>query len=83
MSAAVGTSKRYVPHLPAELEFAFFNRSWYNRSGVERVMGFCAEEEYDEFMQTVLGFEHMLTGRTSGRSNITWTSAEPPSRSDG
>ncbi len=37
-----------------------FNRSWYNRAGVERVMGFCSEEEYEEFMQSVLDFEHML-----------------------
>jgi polyphosphate kinase 2 len=52
--------QRYVPHLPAEQEFVLFNRSWYNRAGVEKVMGFCTGEEYEEFMQTVLGFEHML-----------------------
>lgn len=52
--------ERYVPHLPAQQEFVLFNRSWYNRAGVERVMGFCTEEEYEEFMQTVLEFEHML-----------------------
>jgi polyphosphate kinase 2 len=52
--------QRYVPHLPAAQEFVLFNRSWYNRAGVERVMGFCTEAEYEEFMQTVLGFEHML-----------------------
>jgi polyphosphate kinase 2 len=52
--------QRYVAHLPAQQEFVLFNRSWYNRAGVERVMGFCTEAEYEEFMQTVLGFEHML-----------------------
>lgn len=52
--------QRYVPHLPAAQEFVLFNRSWYNRAGVERVMGFCTDDEYEEFMQSVLGFEHML-----------------------
>ncbi|MDP2760569.1 MAG: polyphosphate kinase 2 [Sideroxyarcus sp.] len=52
--------QRYVSHLPAEQEFVLFNRSWYNRAGVERVMGFCSGEEYEEFMQSVLDFEHML-----------------------
>lgn len=52
--------QRYVPHLPAAQEFVLFNRSWYNRAGVERVMGFCSEPEYDEFMETVPDFEHML-----------------------
>lgn len=52
--------QRYVPHLPTAQEFVLFNRSWYNRAGVERVMGFCSDEEYEEFMQTVLDFEHML-----------------------
>jgi polyphosphate kinase 2 len=52
--------QRYVLHLPVPQEFVLFNRSWYNRAGVERVMGFCTAEEYDEFMQTVLSFEHML-----------------------
>lgn len=52
--------QRYVPHLPAPQEFVLFNRSWYNRAGVERVMGFCTDKEYEEFMETVLDFEHML-----------------------
>ena len=52
--------QRYVPHLPVAQEFVLFNRSWYNRAGVERVMGFCSDDEYQEFMQTVLDFEHML-----------------------
>ena len=52
--------QRYVPHLPAEQEFVLFNRSWYNRAGVERVMGFCTKWEYDQFMETVTAFEQML-----------------------
>jgi polyphosphate kinase 2 len=52
--------QRYVPHLPASQELVLFNRSWYNRAGVERVMGFCTDEEYEEFMNSVLEFEHML-----------------------
>ncbi len=52
--------QRYVSHLPAGGEFVIFNRSWYNRAGVERVMNFCEKEEYEEFMQDVLSFEHML-----------------------
>lgn len=52
--------QRYVPHLPAAREFVLFNRSWYNRAGVERVMGFSTNDEYEEFMQTVPDFEHML-----------------------
>lgn len=52
--------ERYVPHLPAAQEMVFFNRSWYNRAGVERVMGFCTHEEYEVFMETVPTFEQML-----------------------
>ena len=52
--------QRYVPHLPVAGEFVLFNRSWYNRAGVERVMGFCTDDEYEEFMETVPAFEHML-----------------------
>ncbi len=52
--------QRYVPHLPVAQELVLFNRSWYNRAGVERVMGFCTEKEYQEFMSTVSDFEHML-----------------------
>jgi len=52
--------QRYVPHLPTAGEFVLFNRSWYNRAGVERVMGFCTGEEYEEFMETVGSFELML-----------------------
>ena len=52
--------QRYVPHLPAAGEFVLFNRSWYNRAGVEKVMGFCTPKEYEEFMETVGSFEMML-----------------------
>ncbi|MFT3930491.1 MAG: polyphosphate kinase 2 [Spongiibacteraceae bacterium] len=52
--------QRYVPHLPAGGEFVIFNRSWYNRAGVERVMNFCDKKEYEEFMHDVMPFEHML-----------------------
>src|SRR5258706_153223 len=44
--------QRYVAHLPAAGEIVLFDRSWYNRAGVERVMGFCSDEEYDEFMRS-------------------------------
>ncbi len=53
--------QRYVPHLPSAGEMMLFDRSWYNRSGVERVMGFCSDEEYLQFMSTVNGFELALT----------------------
>ena len=52
--------QRYVPHLPAAGEMVLFDRSWYNRAGVERVMGFCTEEEYAEFMRSCPEFERML-----------------------
>jgi len=52
--------QRYVPHLPAAGEMVLFDRSWYNRAGVERVMGFCIEEEYREFMRSCPEFERML-----------------------
>lgn len=52
--------QRYVAHLPAAGEMVLFDRSWYNRAGVERVMGFCTEEEYREFMRSCPEFERML-----------------------
>jgi len=52
--------QRYVPHLPAAGEIVMFDRSWYNRAGVERVMGFCTQEEYEEFMREAPDFERML-----------------------
>jgi polyphosphate kinase 2 len=58
--------QRYVAHLPAAGEIVLFDRSWYNRAGVERVMGFCSDDEYEEFFRTVPEFEKMLA-----RSGIT------------
>lgn len=52
--------QRYCAHLPAAGEIVLFDRSWYNRAGVERVMGFCTDEEYREFMRTCPEFERML-----------------------
>jgi polyphosphate kinase 2 len=52
--------QRYVMHLPACGEIVLFDRSWYNRAGVERVMGFCTEDEVEEFFRTVPEFERML-----------------------
>ena len=52
--------QRYVPHLPAAGEMVLFDRSWYNRAGVEKVMGFCSASEYEEFFRTVPEFEKML-----------------------
>jgi polyphosphate kinase 2 len=57
--------QRYVPHLPAAGEMVLFDRSWYNRAGVEKVMGYCSEEEYLEFLRSCPEFERMLV-----RSNI-------------
>ena len=53
--------QRYVPHLPAAGEIVLFDRSWYNRAGVEHVMGFCTEAEYLEFLHSCPQFERMLT----------------------
>lgn len=58
--------QRYIPHLPAAGEMVLFDRSWYNRAGVERVMGFCTQEEYQEFLTSCPEFERMLV-----RSGIT------------
>jgi len=58
--------QRYISHLPAAGEMVLFDRSWYNRAGVERVMGFCSDAEYEEFFRTVPDFERMLV-----RSGIT------------
>jgi len=52
--------QRYIAHLPSAGEMVLFDRSWYNRAGVERVMGFCTDAEYDEFMRTCPQFERML-----------------------
>ncbi|MGY1702199.1 polyphosphate kinase 2 [Geodermatophilus sp. SYSU D00766] len=58
--------QRYVEHLPTRGEMVLFDRSWYNRAGVERVMGFCTDEEYEEFLRSCPEFERMLV-----RSGIT------------
>jgi polyphosphate kinase 2 len=58
--------QRYVQHLPTRGEMVLFDRSWYNRAGVERVMGFCTDEEYEEFLHSCPEFERMLV-----RSGIT------------
>src|SRR6201997_4890663 len=52
--------QRYIAHLPAAGEIVLFDRSWYNRAGVERVMGFCSDDEYEEFFRSVPSFERML-----------------------
>jgi polyphosphate kinase 2 len=52
--------QRYVAHLPAAGEIVLFDRSWYNRAGVERVMGFCTEPQYEEFLRSCPQFERML-----------------------
>lgn len=52
--------QRYVSHLPAAGEIVLFDRSWYNRAGVERVMGFCTDDQYEEFFRTAPEFEKML-----------------------
>lgn len=52
--------QRYVPHLPSGGELVLFNRSWYNRAGVEKVMGFCTDEQYETFIDEVIYFEQLL-----------------------
>ena len=52
--------QRYIEHLPSAAEMVFFNRSWYNRAGVEKVMGFCTDQQYEEFFAEVNNFEGML-----------------------
>ncbi|WP_028023744.1 polyphosphate kinase 2 [Enterovibrio calviensis] len=52
--------QRYVSHLPGAGEIVLFDRSWYNRAGVEKVMGFCSDDEYEEFFRTCPEFERML-----------------------
>ncbi len=54
--------QRFVPHLPAAEEMILFNRSWYNRAGVEHVMGYCTGAEREDFLESVVPFEHMLIG---------------------
>ena len=68
--------QRYVPHLPAAGEIVMFDRSWYNRAGVERVMGFCTDEEYWEFMREAPDFERMLV-RSELHLTKFWFSVTP------
>jgi polyphosphate kinase len=65
--------QRYAPHLPAAGEIVMFDRSWYNRAGVERVTGFCTDQEYWEFMREAPEFEWML-GRSGLRLTKFWFS---------
>jgi polyphosphate kinase 2 (PPK2 family) len=60
--------QRYVPHLPVAEELVLFNRSWYNRAGVEPVMGFCTPEEHEAFMQAVPRFEALWAGPRENRT---------------
>jgi len=53
-------AQRYLPHMPAAGEIVIFDRSWYNRAGVERVMGFCTEEEVKRFLEMVPAFERVV-----------------------
>jgi hypothetical protein len=68
--AGSGTSSATSQHLPHRGEIVLFDRSWYNRAGVERVMGFCTQEQYDEFMKQAPEFERLLVdaGTTSPSS---------------
>jgi polyphosphate kinase len=68
--------QRYVPHLPGAREIVLFDRSWYNRAGVERVMGFCTDEEYQEFMREAPEFERMLV-RSGLHLTKFWFSVAP------
>jgi polyphosphate kinase len=55
--------QRYIQHFPAAGEIVIFDRSWYNRAGVERVMGFCTKEQYEDFLEQCPGFEQTLVKR--------------------
>jgi polyphosphate kinase 2 len=62
--------QRYISHLPTAGEIVMFDRSWYNRAGVERVMGFCTDEEYWTFMQQAPAFEQMLREEGIGLTKL-------------
>ncbi len=68
--------QRYVAHLPAAGEIALFDRSWYNRAGVERVMGFCTDDQYNEFLRACPRFESLLI-RSGIRLIKYWFSVSP------
>ncbi len=61
MNANNGFFKRYIAELPSAGEMVLFDRSWYNRAGVERVMGFCSPNEYLEFMRQTPEIERIVT----------------------
>jgi polyphosphate kinase 2 (PPK2 family) len=71
--------QRYIQHLPTRGEIVLFDRSWYNRAGVERVMGFCTDAEYDEFMRQAPEFERHLVRRACTCSSSGSRSAAPSS----
>jgi polyphosphate kinase 2 len=68
--------QRYITHLPAGGEIVMFDRSWYNRAGVERVMGFCTRDQYDEFMDQAPIFEQMLVDNGISLTKF-WFSVSP------
>ena len=65
--------KRYISTLPSGGEIVFYDRSWYNRAGVEKVMGFCTQEQYKEFITQVANLENMI--RTPYYPNVKWTNS--------
>jgi len=68
--------QRYITHLPAAGEMVLFDRSWYNRAGVEHVMGFCTQDQYDEFLRACPRFENLLI-RSGIRLIKYWFSVSP------
>jgi polyphosphate kinase 2 (PPK2 family) len=75
-------AQRYIPHLPAAGEIVIFDRSWYNRAGVERVMGFCTEAQANRFLQMIPGVEKAIVD--SGIILLKyWLEVSPESRRDG
>jgi len=74
--------QRYVNHLPAAGEIVLFDRSWYNRAGVERVMGYCTSKQHAEFVRQAPLFEHMLVNEGISLTKL-WFSCRPPSSAPG
>src|SRR5699024_12598583 len=66
---------RYVAHLPSRGELVMFDRSWYNRAGVERVMGFCTDSQYETFMEQAPMFEKMLVDSGIGLTKFWFSGA--------
>ena len=65
-------TQRYVPHLPAAREVVIFDRSWYNRAGVERVMGFCSEDEVQSFLAMAPAVQKAIIGSGAILLNTGW-----------